>query len=221
MVGLQTTFSKQIAAGDKRAKEQRSAYDSATKTLQDQKASLDRTIKSLQNESKVHQTEMTDLKVEMARQQESFDRCLKTERASVAEAQHALAQLQPFAKEAEALLARSTEGSLRLEDKARLAADTAETAKAGLIAINAKLDGMEGELSDLRLREKTLASRYKAGKLVSNDSDILHNALTCFQNDAEKTFVQSLLQMTQEMYEQDVVNKENELRSVSALYSSS
>lgn len=35
-----------------------------------------------------------------------------------------------------------------------------------------------------------------------------------YKSDGEKAFVQSVIHMTQDMYEQDVVNQENELRSV-------
>ncbi|THU99511.1 hypothetical protein K435DRAFT_776957, partial [Dendrothele bispora CBS 962.96] len=66
-----------------------------------------------------------------------------------------------------------------------------------------RISELEGEIQKLEERAGTLGARYKGrgfGKLLFNDS--------------EKAFVDSLMGVSQAMYEQDIVDKDNELRRV-------
>ncbi|KAJ7217677.1 hypothetical protein GGX14DRAFT_437741 [Mycena pura] len=65
-----------------------------------------------------------------------------------------------------------------------------------VIVLHARLEELEGENSQLQHRSRTLHKRYQDGDL----------------NDSEKSFVNSLMQMSQSIHEQDMVAKENELR---------
>ncbi|THV04552.1 hypothetical protein K435DRAFT_187422 [Dendrothele bispora CBS 962.96] len=61
-----------------------------------------------------------------------------------------------------------------------------------------RISELEGEIQKLEERAGTLGARYKVGDL----------------NDSEKAFVDSLMGISQAMYEQDMVDKDNELRRV-------
>ncbi|KAJ7497739.1 hypothetical protein FB451DRAFT_1212581 [Mycena latifolia] len=65
-----------------------------------------------------------------------------------------------------------------------------------VIILRARLEELEGENSSLQHRARILNQRYKDGDL----------------SDSEKSFVNSLMQMSQSIHEQDIVAKENELR---------
>lgn len=65
-----------------------------------------------------------------------------------------------------------------------------------VVVLRARLEELEGENSKLQYRARALNKRYKDGDL----------------SDSEKSFVNSLMQMSQSIHEQDIVAKENELR---------
>ncbi|KAJ7739045.1 hypothetical protein DFH07DRAFT_943990 [Mycena maculata] len=91
-------------------------------------------------------------------------------------------------------------GRADLEDAKKKAREAVSRDSLGMegevIVLRARLEELEGENSRLQHRARNLNKRYKDGDL----------------SDSEKSFVNSLMQMSQSIHEQDIVAKENELR---------
>ncbi|KAJ7693440.1 hypothetical protein B0H17DRAFT_1060184 [Mycena rosella] len=93
------------------------------------------------------------------------------------------------------LMQQVESGRTELEDAKKKARESMGM-EGEVVVLQARLEELEGENSRLQHRARILNKRYKDGDL----------------SDSEKSFVNSLMQMSQSIHEQDIVAKENELR---------
>ncbi|KAF7376538.1 hypothetical protein MSAN_00069900 [Mycena sanguinolenta] len=169
--------------------------------LREQKASLQATLTQVTEDLATQRAGFVgasaDYEDKLCRLEETHAKLLRAEelRAIAAEKDAADAK-----QRIEALIQQVESGKAELEDvkqKAREAVSR-ENMSVGdeVVILRARLEEVEGENSSLQRRARNLMQRYQDGDL----------------SDSEKSFVNSLMQMSQSIHEQDVVAKENELR---------
>ncbi|KAJ6498847.1 hypothetical protein C8R45DRAFT_1093143 [Mycena sanguinolenta] len=169
--------------------------------LREQKASLQVTLTQVTEDLAAQRAGFVGASVDyedkLCKLEETHTKLIRAEelRAIAAEKDAADAKQQ-----LEVLIQQVESSKAELEDvkqKAREAVSQESMDMGGeVIGLRAKLEELEGENSSLQHRARNLMQRYQDGDL----------------SDSEKSFVNSLMQMSQSIHEQDVVAKENELR---------
>ncbi|KAJ7451799.1 hypothetical protein B0H11DRAFT_309581 [Mycena galericulata] len=169
--------------------------------LREQKAGLQATLTRVTEEAATQQAGFlgasVDYENKLSKQEEMHAKLVQaeTQRTVVAEREAADAK-----RVADGLVLQVESGRAELEDVKKKAREAASRDSLGMegevVVLRARLEELEGDNSRLQHRARNLDKRYKDGDL----------------NDSEKSFVNSLMQMSQSIHEQDIVAKENELR---------
>ncbi|KAJ7646858.1 hypothetical protein FB45DRAFT_891637 [Roridomyces roridus] len=169
--------------------------------LQEQNASLQATLIRVREEGAAQQASFLGLSADyenkLAKMEETHAKLVQAEtlRATIAEreAMEGKRLVEELGQQVEI-------GKAELEEVKRKAREAASRESLGMegevVVLRVRLEELEGENSRLQNRARNLNKRYKDGDL----------------SDAEKSFVNSLMQMSQSIHEQEVVAKENELR---------
>ncbi|KAJ7071970.1 hypothetical protein C8F01DRAFT_1243071 [Mycena amicta] len=169
--------------------------------LREQKANLQTSLNQVMEESATQRTGFLaatiDYENKMNEQKEIHAKLVEAEerKTGVAEKEAAEANRLVTQLEQQWEVARTeTEDAKRKLREAISAKSSSPNGEA--IVLQARLEELEAENFTLQNRSRTLQSRYQDGDL----------------SDSEKAFVNSLMQMSQSVHEQEMVAKENELR---------
>ncbi|PBK78290.1 hypothetical protein ARMSODRAFT_1030170 [Armillaria solidipes] len=183
---------------DRNLEDQNAAFETAIKHLQDQKLSLKKFLTQLQTDFQVQQEATTTLRIDVAKLEERCEQQVKSEaqklQAANKERLEAL-RLGQQRKDILDSLASECESAKKDAQKAR---SELESGLREARMLTKQTRELQDELGRLRDREVTMPNRYEAGQLSY----------------IEKSFVQSVIQMYRATCEQDIVKKENGLRSV-------
>ncbi|KAK0201511.1 hypothetical protein DFS33DRAFT_1385814 [Desarmillaria ectypa] len=177
--------------------DQKAASETTIKHLQDQKLSLDNSLARLQADMKVQQEAATALKIDVVRLQERCEQQVKSEAQKLQAANTERLEALRFVQQRQDTLDSLASECESAKKDAQKARSELESGLREARMLTNETRELQEELGYLRDRETTMPKRYEAGQL----------------SDIEKSFVQSVIQMYRATYEQDIVNKENELRS--------
>ncbi|KAJ7680756.1 hypothetical protein DFH06DRAFT_1164106 [Mycena polygramma] len=169
--------------------------------LREQKANLQATLNQVTEEAATQRAGFlgasVDYENKLSKQEETHSKLALAEERRAAAAERDAADAK---RQVDELVRQVESGRAELEDvrlKAREAASRESVDIDGeVVVLRARLEEVEGENSKLQHRARILNQRYKDGDL----------------SDSEKSFVNSLMQMSQSIHEQDIVAKEIELR---------
>ncbi|KAF7357779.1 hypothetical protein MVEN_00823900 [Mycena venus] len=169
--------------------------------LREQKANIQASLNQVTEDAATQRASFLGVSVDyenkLSKQEETHGKLIQAEerRAIAAEREAADAK-----QKVEDLMQQIESGRAELEDVKRKAREAASRESMGVegevVVLRARLEELEGENSRLQHRARTLNQRYKDGDL----------------SDSEKSFANSLMQVSQSLHEQDIVAKENELR---------
>ncbi|KAF8199889.1 hypothetical protein K438DRAFT_671185 [Mycena galopus ATCC 62051] len=169
--------------------------------LREQKASLQATLTQVTDELATQRAGFVGASVDyenkLCKQEEMHAKLVQAEERRAIAAERDVAEAK---QQVEDLTQQVQSVKAQLEDVKRKAREAASRESMGVgdevVALRARLEELEGENSRIEHRARNLMQRYKDGDL----------------SDSEKSFVNSLMQMSQSIHEQDIVAKENELR---------
>ncbi|KAJ6594382.1 hypothetical protein B0H19DRAFT_59710 [Mycena capillaripes] len=169
--------------------------------LREQKATLQASVNQVTEEAATQRAGFlgasVDYENKLSKQEETHAKLVQAEERRAIAAERDVADAK---RQVDDLMQQVESGRAELEDvrtKAREAASRQSMGVEGeVVVLRARLEELEEENSRLQHRARVLNQRYKDGDL----------------SDSEKSFVNSLMQMSQSIHEQDIVAKENELR---------
>ncbi|KAJ6625740.1 hypothetical protein B0H10DRAFT_2211632 [Mycena sp. CBHHK59/15] len=169
--------------------------------LREQKASLQTVLNQVTEEAATQRAAFlaanVDYEKKLAKQEETHAKLVHAEEQRAVSAEREATDARRLVDE---LTQRLESGRAELQDAKKKSRESAARESMGMegevIGLRARLEEMEGENERLQHRARMLHKRYKDGDL----------------SDSEKSFVNSLMQMSQSIHEQDIVAKENELR---------
>ncbi|KAJ7045960.1 hypothetical protein C8F04DRAFT_1388497 [Mycena alexandri] len=169
--------------------------------LREQKTGLQASLNQAKEEAVAQQAGFLNASVDyeskLVKQEETHTKLIQAEERRAVSAERDFAEAKRLVDD---LMQQVEAGRVELEDvksKSREAASRVSMGVEGeVVVLRARLEELEGENSRLQHRARILNQRYK-------DNDL---------SDSEKSFVNSLMQLSQSIHEQDIVAKENELR---------
>lgn len=187
----------QQALFDRNLEDQKAASETTIKHLHDQKLSLKNSLAQLQTDFQVQQEATTTLKIDVAKLEERCEQQVKSEAQKLQAAnKERLEALRLGQQRKDMLDSLASECESAKKDAQKARSELESGLREARMSTKQTRD-LQEELGRLRDREVTLPNRYEAGQL----------------SDIEKSFVQSVIQMYRATCEQDIVNKENGLRS--------
>ncbi|KAJ7141340.1 hypothetical protein C8R44DRAFT_244833 [Mycena epipterygia] len=169
--------------------------------LREQKAGLQATINQVTEEATTQRAAFVGASVDyenkLSKQEETHAKLVQAEERRAIAAERDVADAKRLVDD---LMQQIESVRAELEDVKKKSREVASRENIGMegevVVLRARLEELEGENSRLEHRARMLHKRYKDGDL----------------SDSEKIFVNSLMQMSQSIHEQDIVAKENELR---------
>ncbi|KAJ6494953.1 hypothetical protein DFH09DRAFT_1206052 [Mycena vulgaris] len=169
--------------------------------LREQKAHLQATLNQVMEDAATQRAGFlgasVDYENKLHKQEETHAKLVQGEERRAVAAERDAADATRLVED---LMQQVESGRAELEDAKKKARDVASRESVGMegevVVLRARLEELEAENSRLEHRARMLNKRYKDGDL----------------SDSEKAFVNSLMQMSQSIHEQDIVAKENELR---------
>ncbi|KAJ7121263.1 hypothetical protein C8R43DRAFT_75767 [Mycena crocata] len=169
--------------------------------LREQKAGLQTTLNQVTEDATTQRNgylgAAVDYENKLNKQEETHTKLVQAEERRAMSAEREAADAKRLVDD---LIQQVESARAELEDAKKKSRDAASRESLGMegeaVVLRARLEEVEGENSRLQHRAKILNKRYKDGDL----------------SDSEKSFVNSLMQMSQSIHEQDIVAKENELR---------
>ncbi|KAJ7761101.1 hypothetical protein B0H16DRAFT_559709 [Mycena metata] len=169
--------------------------------LREQKTGLQASLNQAKEEVVAQQagflSTSIDYESKLVKQEETHTKLIQAEERRAVSAEREVAEAKRLVDE---LMQQVEVGRVELEDVKRNSREAASRVSVGVegevVVLRARLEELEGENSRLQHRARILNQRYK-------DNDL---------SDSEKSFVSSLMQLSQSIHEQDIVAKENELR---------
>ncbi len=204
----------QQALFDRNLDDQKAAFETIIKHLQDQKLSLKKSLTQLQTDFQVQQEATTTLKIDVAKLEERCEQQVKSEAQKLQTAnKERLEALRLVQQRKDMLDSLASECESAKKDAQKARSELESGLREARMSTKQTRE-LQEELGRLRDREVTMPKRYEAGQLVPVHNAIFLTLANCFQSDIEKSFVQSVIQMYRATCEQDIVNKENDLRSV-------
>ncbi|KIY62175.1 hypothetical protein CYLTODRAFT_475172 [Cylindrobasidium torrendii FP15055 ss-10] len=194
---LRFELQSQTAGMDTMTKQLTAMHDATANTFREQNSALQRQLEEIQAEAKALQKEVVTLKLELVRKEESLKRRVDEEAALAKDAKTKFLEAKAAADELRKRFDSTLKDSDALREQLKIIKSDAERDRKDRDAAESAAKLAHARLDELKNQDESLDARYQENTMTP----------------AEKAFVQTLLTNTQAMYEQELVNKENDLKS--------